>query len=63
MNMCDRCGHSHPDEVAKAWGLTHLFERLCADCWAFQTEISDAMNRRDYKTVVRLATRRLEVCI
>lgn len=54
ITVCTECGHSHPDEVAPAWGLPGRGP-LCADCWSTQTEIAEADKRGDWETVARLA--------
>lgn len=59
---CTGCGHSHPDEVAQAWGLPDLGP-LCADCWCFVTEVHDALDRGDWDAVTNLMAGLSAVCL
>jgi hypothetical protein len=52
--QCTQCGHSHPGEVAEAWGLPH-HGPLCADCWSICTELIEALRLNDWATVIRLS--------
>ena len=58
---CTICGHSHPDEVANAWGLPG-YGPLCADCWSTTTEIVAAVHAGDWGHAFRLASRS-SVCV
>lgn len=60
MATCSTCTNDRPDELAPAWGLPWA-GLMCADCWAFHTEMQEALERGDWETFDRLAARALNI--